>query len=258
MRTPLLYFSYVLLVTSLGLPTRVRAQQPTSTYASMPSRNAWLTMQSEARLTDRWGAHLEAQFRRAKDVVSSQQRLVRVGVNYRVAKSLQLTAGYVYASSYMHGDYLVGSPLPEHRAYQQVLLRHDAAKVHTQHRYRLEQRWIRRPGDSAPTYLNRLRYQLRLVLPIANQGKLEPGTTYLAGADELFIGFGRNAGRNFFDQNRAYVALGYQFSQVTAAEVGYLHQMAQPGSGAALAHNHTLQLGVSFNPDFRQNISNDK
>jgi Protein of unknown function (DUF2490) len=238
------------LVLLLGAGEVSFAQQATNTSGS----NAWLNILSDARLGQRWGLHSDVQLRRAKDSYQPQ-RLARIGINYHVAKSLQLTTGYAYASSYFYNDYASASPRPEHRLYQQALLREDSGRVHTQHRYRLEQRWVHRPGDAHATYLNRMRYQLRLVVPIGNKGKMGVGTPYVAGSDEVFLGFGKSAGRSFFDQNRAYLALGYQFTAATAVEVGYQHQMVQPAAGYALQYNHTLQLSLSFHPDLRRGLA---
>jgi hypothetical protein len=174
------------LVLSLGMSEAVQAQRVNSAQTGTSGSNAWLTFLSDVRLSKHWGLHTDVQMRRAKDINSSPQKLVRLGVNYRVAKALQLTAGYTYASSYLYGDYATASPLPEHRIYQQLVLREDSGRVHTQHRYRLEQRWVRRPGETV-TYLNRMRYQLRLAVPIGSHGQLVPRTPYLVGADEVFI-----------------------------------------------------------------------
>lgn len=231
------------------------AQRAASPSGAAPAgANTWLTFLSDARLSKRWGLHADGQLRRAKDAYQPQQ-LARIGINYHVAPALQLTAGYARASSYFHNDYASASPLPEHRLYQQVLLRDDSGRVHTQHRYRLEQRWVRRPGDAQATYLNRMRYQLRLVVPLGNKGKLEPGTPYLAGADEIFLGFGASAGRNFLEQNRAYLALGYQFTKTVAMEAGYQHQMVQPAAGYAIQYHHTLQLALSVTTDLRRGLA---
>ena len=255
-RLPILFWKQVLavLVLTLGTGAAGYAQRTTSLPAGPAGTNTWLTFLSDTRLSQRWGLHTDVQLRRAKDDYQPQQ-LARIGVNYHVAKMLQLTAGYAYASSYFYNDYASASPRPEHRFYQQVLLREDSGRVHTQHRYRLEQRWVRRPGDAHATYLNRMRYQLRLVVPIGSQGQLVARTAYVAGADEIFMGFGASAGRNFFDQNRAYLALGYQFTRTTAMEVGYQHQMVQPAAGYALQYNHTLQLSLSFHPDLRRGLA---
>jgi hypothetical protein len=213
--------------------------------------HAWLMYFSDARLSKRWGVHTEVQLRRSELGGSSQQNFVRVGGNYYVSPRLMLTAGYAYALTYPYGDYPVASRFPEHRIYQQVLLRDALGRVQFAHRYRLEQRWLRLPGAENYTYLNRTRYQLRMTVPLGSSGQLQPRVPYLAAYDEVFVHFGRNVARNTFDQNRAYMALGYQVSKATSLEAGYLHQLVQQGNGTVFEHNHTLQFTLNFNPDFR-------
>jgi hypothetical protein len=213
--------------------------------------HAWLMYFSDARLLERWGVHTEAQLRRSELGASSQQNFVRLGGNYYVSPRLMLTAGYAYALTYPYGDYPVASRFPEHRIYQQVLLRDALGRVQFTHRYRLEQRWVRFAGAEDYTYLNRTRYQLRLTVPLGPARQTQPGTPYIAAYDEVFVNFGRNVARNTFDQNRAYLALGFQVSKATSLEAGYLHQLVQQGNGTVFEHNHTLQFSLNFNPDFR-------
>ncbi|HEX8428202.1 DUF2490 domain-containing protein [Hymenobacter sp.] len=256
----LLFNKGLFLILLLSLAGRAQAQ--TSRTASTPVQyqrfNTWLMVLSDARLNDKWGLHTEAQLRQVRGPNAPQQKFLRLGANYYVANILVLSGGYAYTMSFPDGnDSQIGS-LPEHRSYQQLLLRFDSSRVQTQHRYRLEQRWVRRPGSTQFTYLNRLRYQLRLTLPLNSQKKVVPGTPYLTGYDELFIGFGRNADGNIFNENRACLALGYQINRATSVEIGYLNQMAQQVEMASLAASHILHLGLNFNPDFRKGFTSSK
>ncbi|WP_375437833.1 DUF2490 domain-containing protein [uncultured Hymenobacter sp.] len=242
----------LLLLLSLAGGAQAQTQRLTATPVQYQRFNTWLMVNSDARLNDKWGLHTEAQLRQVKGPNAPQQRFLRIGANYYAANILLLSAGYAYTMSYPDGNDSELGSLPEHRSYQQLLLRFDSSRVQTQHRYRLEQRWVRRPGNGQFTYLNRFRYQLRLTLPLGPQKKILPGTPYLTGYDELFIGFGRNSDGNIFNQNRACLALGYQISRATSVEAGYLNQMAQQEEMSSLAATHTLHLGLNFNPDFRR------
>ena len=234
-----------------GARAQTIATNPTTIYN--PRFNAWLMLVSDARLSDKWGLHTEGQLRQVQGPNAPQQKFLRVGVNYHAVHILVFTAGYAYSIAYPDGNDSELGGLPEHRGYQQLLLRFDSSRVQSQHRYRLEQRWVRRPGDLKFTYLNRFRYQLRLVLPLGAERKLTPGTPYLAGSNEVFIGFGRNSGRrSFFNQNRACLAVGYQVNRATALEAGYMNQIAQQEEMPSLAATHILHLALNFNPDFRR------
>jgi hypothetical protein len=231
-----------------------QAQDPQGPRLSDANFNTWLMFFSDARLTDRWGVHTEAQWRRARGVKSPMQDFGRVGINYHVNDKVMLTSGYAYALTYPYGDFPAAEKFPEHRIYEQLLLRSAHGPFQLSHRYRLEQRWLRRPLQTDYTYLNRTRYQFRAVLPLARAAEgLTPRTPYLAAYDEVFVSFGKNVTRNVFDQNRAYAAFGYQFTKPLSLELGYLYQIVAQGNGVVFEHNHTLQVGLNFNPDFRPN-----
>ncbi|MFO0266506.1 MAG: DUF2490 domain-containing protein, partial [Cyclobacteriaceae bacterium] len=69
----------------------------------------------------------------------------------------------------------------------------------------------------------------------------------------VFISFGENVKMNVFDQNRAYVALGYRIPKVGRLEFGYLNQLVLKSNGTQVESNHTLQLGLISNiPFFKQ------
>ncbi|KUG06567.1 hypothetical protein ASU33_04255 [Solirubrum puertoriconensis] len=214
------------------------------------NRHLWLVYNGSVRLSERWGVYTEAQIRRASFGSNPQQNLIRGAVDYHVSKNLMLSGGYAYQKSFPYGDFPAAGRSPENRIYQQVVLRDTDGRVQVQHRYRLEQRWIRRPNESDFTYSNRARYQLRLALPLFGR-EMKPGMPYLVASDEIFVAFGKNVRSNIFDQNRLYGGFGYQASKLLTLEGGYLHQLVQQGSGRVLEHNHTLQLSVVLNLDLR-------
>lgn len=236
------------------LSISVQAQQPEQLRVQDHNTNTWLMYFSDARLSDRWGVHTEVQFRRARTLRDPLQNFYRVGGNFYLSEAVMLTAGYAYALSFPYGDFPAAGRAPEHRIYQQVLLRNTYNRLAMQHRYRLEQRWLgaaQGSENSAYTYANRARYMFRLALPLVG-GKSGPGVPYAALYDEVFVNFGRAVQRNIFDQNRAYAALGYQFTPATAVELGYMYQLVQQRNGRVFEHNNTLQFNLTINPDFRR------
>ena len=203
------------------------------------------------RLRGKWGAHLEGQLRRAQEQTAPRRNLALLAANYYAAPQFVLTAGYGYALS-AGPDNLPNhaARLPEHRLYEQLLVRDTEGRVRVQHRYRLEQRWRQTLAEPAFRYVNRLRYQLSATLPLRGR-EVVPGGLYATAYDELFFNFGRRA-PSLFGQNRAALALGYQATAATALEVGYLNQLLPtPGSYGGLNQHHILQLRVAFNPDLR-------
>jgi hypothetical protein len=205
----------------------------------------------DMRLVGKWGVHTEAQWRRANGLRDPLQNFARIGINYHACDALMLTGGYAFADTHPYGDYPSAHNFPEHRLYEQLQMSDSHGRVQVSHRYRLEQRWVRYPGADDYTYLNRTRYQLRVAVPLFGP-KIVPRMPYIAAYDEIFIGFGRNVAHNIFDQNRLYGALGYQVRKGVNIEGGYLYQVVQQRNGQVFEHNHTLQLGVTLNLDWRR------
>jgi hypothetical protein len=234
--------------------TSAQAQQPEPLRVQDHNTNAWLMYFSDARLSNRWGVHTEAQWRRARTVRDPLQNFFRLGGNFHLTETVMLTAGYAYALTFPYGDFPAAGRFPEHRIYQQVLFKSAYGRLAMHHRYRLEQRWlgaIQGSEQSDYTYVNRTRYQFRVAVPLLG-GKSGPGMPYAVLSDEVFVNFGRSVQRNIFDQNRAYAALGYQLTPALAVELGYLHQLLQQRNGRVFEYNNTLQVNLTFNPDLRR------
>ena len=68
--------------------------------------------------------------------------------------------------------------------------------------------------------------------------------TFLALQNEAFVNVQNKnkVNKHFFDQNRAYVAVGYRFSKSFDAEAGYLNQYIKQAD--AYVVNHVAQVAV--------------
>ena len=139
---------------------------------------------------------------------------------------------------------------PEHRIWQQFIVSHPIINTSLSHRFRLEQRFIAKSviennelKNEGNVYANRLRYFFRTMVPVG--GKLEDNTPFTGLQNEVFLNFGDKSGvnREFFDQNRAYVALGYRFNRKFDLELGYMNQYIN-GRNDAFTNNHVLQLAT--------------
>jgi len=207
-------------------------------------------------VSDKWDFHLEGQIRRANTGLTWQQLLLRPGVNYQLNPNIMLTAGYAYVCSWPYGDYPAKAAFPEHRFYEQVLIRHKLNRLAIQHRLRLEQRLVGTvPASDAEVEgwqtRNRFRYMLRgdIPLPMKVNGQKRFG---IALYDEVFWQFGANRGPRFFDQNRAYGALTYKLTKFNRLEFGYLHQYIPQRNGLIVEHNHTLQFAWFSTTPFKR------
>ena len=231
------------------LPCRALSQA--AERVSTSNYNGWYMYFGDHKVAEKWGVHLEGQWRRHDVIAKPQQLLLRPGVNYDVNERLMVTVGYAFVDTLPYGRYPVAVSFPEHRLFQQALFRSTSRKVLTSHRYRLEQRFLgetqrdldgdRRVEDWR--YENRFRYMFRANIPFSGE-TIEKGTWYLGVYDEIFVNFGKNVAANVFDQNRAYAALGYSLGKIGNLEVGYLNQAVLQRSGRVVEFNHTFQLAL--------------
>lgn len=210
----------------------------------------WLAVNAEPRFSPKWGARGELILRRAEAGRTWQQVQFRVAPVWNPRSDVQLSVGYLFSRTFPYGAFPVRRVFNEHRLYEQLVLRTVLGHFAIAHRYRLEHRWSRPalaadPSQRMAVFTNRARYQARTVLPM----RRTPVGPYGAVSTEVFVGFGRQVGRNIFDQFRAYGGLGWQATAAAAVELGYLHQLSQLSNGVNFERNHTLQLTVNLNPN---------
>ncbi|MFN0082860.1 MAG: DUF2490 domain-containing protein [Ferruginibacter sp.] len=194
----------------------------------------WLVYTGTFRIKPKIAIHTEYQWRRVDEVKNWQQGLFRTGINYAVRKDVSVNAGYAFAETYAYGDYPAAFAFPEHRIFEQVLIKNPVGSIDLSHRFTLEQRFIGRitmPNGIKNTeyiFLNRMRYRIRGEIPL-HKKEAAKKTWSIIAQDEVFIGWGKNMGANIFDQNRLAVLLGYKLNQTIKFEAGYLNQILQQG-----------------------------
>jgi hypothetical protein len=220
--------------------------------------NAWFMYFGTHKIADKWSLHLEAQLRRSDGVAKPQQLLLRGGLNYHINPQVTVTAGYAYIETYPYGGFPAKSDFPENRIWEQLQLKNQVGNFEWISRFRLEQRYVHTPvlvgttceaGDAV--YSNRFRLLNRFSIPFKGKTIVDK-SFYLSVYDELMVNFGKNVQYNLFDQNRAYVALGYKLPKVGRLEVGYLNQTIVKSDGKKIENNHTFQVGLTCNIDFKR------
>ena len=255
------FFSIFLLITCFASLTHAQ-----NTRLRDNNTIGWYTYTGTFRVQPKWSLHTEYQWRREDFGTTWQQSLLRVGVNYQLHPNVLLHLGYGWIETFNYGDYPIngfGKQFPEHRIYQQVNVTQKTGRVDWLHRYRLEQRWNGRfnSADSDNpdgwTYLNRLRYMVRLQVPL--QGPtLDDKEFYLAAYDEIFIGFGKNVAQNVFDQNRVSFLAGYRLNKNLKIEAGYLQQLVQLSRRIndrnVFQYNNGLIVNLVLNADLKKGL----
>ena len=209
------------------------------------NQHAWLSYSGDHAVAGRWGLHFDAQWRRADVGTEWQQYQLRPGLNYSFSPSVLFTLGYAFTRAYPYGDYPVRSAFPEHRVYQQLVVRQSLGSLRIQHRSRLEQRFVRYP-DPQPrsgTYQNRFRYLLRAEIPLGSTDTGWP-SWYLPTYNEVLIGIPPNYGARPFDQNRLFVGIGKSLGAANV-EVGYMNQFIGQRNGRVFEFNNTLFVTIT-------------
>ncbi len=170
----------------------------------------------------KWGVQGDLQFRNWNYIGDLEQLLLRSGITYRpFDNNTVLTLGYGNITTGERGD--SNETVSESRIYQEVLIPNKvSSRIGLKHRFRYEQRWV-----EDQDFRTRFRYNLFLTVPITNK-TMQPKTVYLSMYNELFVNGQKEIGNNrmveYFDRNRFYAAIGYQFSKGQKVQLGLMNQ----------------------------------
>ena len=172
---------------------------------------------------------------RFNDVATLEQRIVRLGVGYRVRDNAVAWVGYHYQD--VERDGRPGTT--EHRGWQQLSLTLGPAFGGAfSARTRVEQRFVSSGGDVGW----RLRQQLRYARPIME----DPDVSFVAHA-EVFVAlndtdWGASGG---FDRLRSFAGVSIPMHETASLEIGYLNQF---DDRAVDRIDHVLSLTLILRP----------
>lgn len=216
-------------------------------YAQTVKQNSgWFMFLNSTKFNDKWGMHFDLQVRTQDNWDGVRNLLVRPGVTYYINKNSNATLGYLYTPTFLQFTPAMASAkstLTEHRIWQQYIYSHNPWKsAALSHRFRLEQRFIERQTDDL--FSQRFRYFFRLVQPLQKQEGAFTAGVFAALQNETFFNIQNKEELNdsFFDQNRAYFAVGYRFSKKFDLEAGYLNQAIKGKTNTTV--NNAVQIAV--------------
>lgn len=177
---------------------------------------------------------LEGQGRFGNDSTTLSQGILRPGLGYSLADNLSLWLGYAVIPTM---EPFSSVSFNENRIWQQILWTPQTSIGPITSRTRLEQRFTRAPDVSY-----RLRQLVRLAYPL----DFAPGFM-LVGWEELFLNINSTGAITAgFDQNRAFLGVGYAFDEHLRTEVGYMNQYIYRDTTEDLM-THVLSLGLFLN-----------
>jgi hypothetical protein len=235
----------LLLFCTLALHAAPLAAQ-SAEWKTVHQQASWYAAFVDHAISDRNAIVFDGQWRRMGLGAEPQQLLLRGGV----ASGVRVGGGYAYVATAPYGELPTPSPLREHRAWQQLLLTHQAGAMSVAHRYRLEQRWlagvstdpVTREKETGPfSYQNRARYQLRAH---GNLPAVRLRTRRLTGFvyDELLMPFGHGDPTLRVTQNRLGGGVGIPFTARQRLDVGYMNLWNALTAQRANEVNHTFTL----------------
>ena len=179
--------------------------------------------------------------------------IARLGYTYYVSDRFRLTAGYGHIKHYSLNNEL--PHVPEDRLWQQAQWFENRNRVSLSQYFRVEERFVRQISDGELTdrsrFTWRFRYNFAVTIPLKGESVL-PKTPFVFLNDEIHINAGKNILNNYFDQNRLFAGLGYQFTSNLNVQLGYLYVFQQLPAGNQYIHTNALRLFVFHNLDFRK------
>lgn len=183
----------------------------------------WFLYFGNQKINNRWNWHNEVQYRNYNFAGDLEQLLLRTGIGYNLSENnnnLLLGYAYIHSEPYVAGtnDKL---ETDEHRIFQQFITKQQFGRINIQHRYRVEERFVK------DDFKLRLRYFLSLNIPI-NKKEMEKNAIYASAYNEIFL----NTEQNQFDRNRLYGGIGYCFNKSIKVEAGIMSQMMANNSRA--------------------------
>lgn len=214
----------------------------------------WLVYNGVFKLNQKFNLLTEYQWRRDDMGKNWQQSLPRIGVEYKTKAGINFAAGYAFPTTYPYGDQPIAYVTNEQRAWEQFSVGHTNGKLKFSHRYRFEQRWVEVKTKNSNgeyefekyKYLNRGRYRLVANYNVKHFEKTN-NDFFFSAMEEILVSFGKNVGKNVFDQNRISGSFGFTFNGKYTISLGYLNQYILKADGIHCENNHTLQFSLSLN-----------
>ncbi|MCF6128303.1 DUF2490 domain-containing protein [Flavobacterium sp. AS60] len=219
---------------------------------TIEDQRVWFAYTGQYKVSEKWGYHIEAQFRLDNQLEQNLQNLFRVGGIYYLSKSKNISGGYALVNTYSAS---LNEFFRENRFWEQY--QHNTKWNENAntiiHRFRLEQRWVEQLAIEGNTtnYQNRFRYLNRNLFHITN---LKSGNEeiYAVVQDEIFLNLGDNKiNSKVIDQNRFLIGLGLNYNNNIRLELGYMNQFVTSNSGNN-AMNHVVSVSLLQNLDLEK------
>ena len=193
---------------------------------------SWYTCSLNHSLNERFSVNPYAELRFYEASSNYNLAFLSIRGNYHLNSKSTLSIGYAFLdidTVFKLDDF---PDVKEHRINEQYVYKHKLGKFKTQHRFRLEQRFL--DLISRKEIQNRFRYRLSFKYDINK-------TLFLALSEEPFINFENQV----FHENRFYVGIGFKVIKNSQLQIGYLKQHIRKNN------LNRIQIGISIQTDSR-------
>lgn len=221
-----------------------------------PSNGAWFGFYTRYHLNNRWSYYGEHHFRRRNGFNSMGQIYLRVGGTYKLAKNLEITGGLVNPWYWApdQKDINLDKIVPQWRAWEQVVQSTLYKYAKVLHQLRVEQRYARAYLKNSPFQLtHRFRYKLTIYIPL-NRRQLKPKTVFISLYDEIFMQAGKSITYNHFEDNRAFIGLGYKINENVQIQAGYMNSFRHDGAPDLYESRSIFRFNIYHQMDLRKDI----
>jgi len=220
----------------------------------------WLAIFNQTRFSKRWGFWTDVHFRLKNDFIKDpSQFLIRLGPTYYITDDVRFTVAYNFVNHFPDKNHPDVSQ-PEHRPFQQLQWYTRFPKSRLMQWIRLDERFRRKLNAEklAEGYdFNwRIRYNYVLFVALGKKG-FSPGSIQLVLNDEIMFNFGQKIVYNYFDQNRLFAGLAYQFTKESHVQLGYMNVFQQQAAGNKYRSLHCIRLFYFHNLDWRKNQTHE-
>lgn len=189
--------------------------------AQLRETQGWFFLTHTQKLSSKFDLLADVQLRSADKFDYLTTLLLRGGLSYNFDKHHSAALGYVYKGDWEHEDNGVVSYTLENRLFEQYLFKFKLKRTELTTRARLEQRWIK---EEQADFSQRARAFLSVQVPLIADNGFTRGV-YVTLQNELFVNVQHKerVNNSFFDQNRAFTAIGYRWNRKIDSEVGYMY-----------------------------------
>lgn len=222
---------------------------------TVQNQRIWFSYVGQYKVSEKWGYHIEAQFRLDNQLQQNHQNVFRIGAVYFLKPNETLIGGFALVNTF---NPALDKFSRENRSWEQYQLNKKWGnnKNTITHRFRLEQRWVQHLainiGESnSMNYQNRFRYLNRNLFHIMNLRSTNE-KIYGIIQDEVFLTLGdNNVNSKVVDQNRFQIGLGLNYNNNIRLELGYMNQFVTSNAGNNVM-NHVVSVSLFQNLDLEK------